>query len=285
MRKQIFSAVVVLLALLLVTPMQAQIKTPSASPTAKLETTVGLTDVHVLYSRPSMKGRTIFGEGGLVPFGEAWRTGANQATKVTFGDDVMVDGNKVAAGDYAVLTMPGKTEWAVMFFPYETGSWNSYLEKDPAVKVMAKSMSLGAAVETFTIDVNNMTMDGAHLVMSWDKTAVHVPITAMVKEKVMADIDRVMAGPAAGDYYAAATFIHDAGGDNKRALEYIQTANKMSDTPRYWMVRREALILGDLGMKQEAIAKAKESLELAQKAGNKDYIRLNQESIKEWSRK
>lgn len=285
MRKQLFSTLMVLLALLLVTPAQAQIKTPSASPTAKLETTVGLTDVHVLYSRPSMKGRTIFGDGGLVPFGEIWRTGANQATKVTFGDDVMVAGNKVTAGDYAVLTMPAKGEWTVMFFPYESGSWNSYKEKEPAVKVMAKSMNLGSAVETFTIDVNNMTMDGAHLVMSWAKTAVHVPVKAMVKEQVMANIDRVMAGPGAGDYYSAATFIHDAGDDNKRALEYVQKANKMNDTPRYWMVRREAMILGDLGMKKEAIAKAKESLELAKTAGNMDYVRMNEKSIKEWSRK
>lgn len=285
MRKQLLGTVVVLFALLLSLPLTAQINTPSASPTAKLMTTVGLTDVHVQYSRPSMKGRTIFSSNGLVPFGDIWRTGANQATKITFGDDVMFGETKVKAGDYAILTVPEKEMWTAMLFPYEGGSWGSYKEKTPAAQATAKVMSLSNSVETFTIDINNNTMEGAHLVMSWDKTSVHFPIAVEVKEQVMANIDRVMAGPSARDYYAAATFMHDAGGNKKQALEYIQKANAMEETPRYWMIRREAMILADLGMNEKAIMKAKESLTLAKEAGNMDYVRLNEKSIKNWSRR
>lgn len=285
MRKQLFSTFLVLFALLLATPGQAQVQTPAPSQFAKMETTVGLTEVHLAYSRPSMKGRTIFGEGGLVPYDQIWRTGANSATKITFGDDVMISGAKLAGGSYAVLTKPGKSSWTIMFFPYESGSWNSYVEKSPAAMVTALATTTNHAIETFTIDVNHLTMEGAHLVFSWDKTTVAVPFTVEVKDRVMANIDRVMAGPSSGDYYQAASFMNDAGLDNEKALDYIQKANGMMDSPRFWMVRREALILADLGRTSDAIATAKKSMELAREAGNADYVRLNEKSIAEWSRR
>ncbi len=281
MQKQLFSLCLVLIALVFAMPAQAQIATPSASPMVKFETTVGLTKVNLEYSSPSMNGREIFG--GLVPFGEVWRTGANQATKVTFSDDVVLDGNAIAAGSYAVLTMPGKEAWEIMFFPYESGSWNSYLEKTPATKATAKVKALGHPVESFSVSVNSVSMQGAHLVMAWAGTQVEVPFTVEVKEKVMANIERVMAGPSGNDYYQAGSFMHDAGIDLEKALTYIQTANKMSEEPRFWMVRKEATLLADLGKKEEAIKKAKQSLELAKKAGNMDYVRMNEASIKEWS--
>lgn len=280
MRKQLFSLTVAALALLFTTGLTAQISTPSASPGAKLETTVGLTDVHVEYSRPQMKGRTIFAADGLVPFGEVWRTGANQATKITFGDDVMVGGNEVPAGSYAVLSKPMADMWEVMFFPYESGSWNSYTEKTPAVTVKAKSMKTGMKCEAFTIDVQNYTMDGADIVMMWANTMVAVPVKTKVKEAVMAEIDRVMAGPSMNDYYNAASFVND-NGDKKVALEYINKAVEMGgDSPRFWMVRRQGLILADLGMKKEAMAAFTKSMELAKAAGNMDYVRMNEKSLK-----
>lgn len=284
MRISLSTLLTALLFVFFLTPAAAQIRTPSASPGAKMETTVGLTDVALEYSRPSMKGRKIFAESGLVPFGEIWRTGANQATKVSFGDAVMIDGNKVDAGSYAVLTKPTASEWTIMFFPYEGGSWNSYVEKDPAVTVMAKPMKLNHSVETFSMGIDNVEMNAAHLTMAWEDTKVAVPFTVEVQDKVMANIERVMAGPSANDYYQAATFIHDAGVDNKKALEYIQKANTMMENPRYWMVRREAVILADLGMKTEAVDKAKKSMMLAKEAGNMDYVRMNEKSIKEWNR-
>ncbi|PHI19624.1 dihydrolipoamide dehydrogenase [Lewinellaceae bacterium SD302] len=287
MRKQIFGSFVLLFALFFAsTTVSAQLQTPAPSPFAKMETKVGLTDVHVEYSRPGMKGRTIFAEDGLVPFGQIWRTGANQATKITFGNDVMVAGAEVKGGSYAVLTKPMKDEWEVMFYPYETGNWGSYREKTPAATVSAKTMNVPGKVENFTIMLDEHTLDGANIYMMWDETMVALPIKTTAKEDVMASIDRIMAGPSANDYYQAASFMHSAKGDMNKALTYIQKANMMNaDDPKFWQVRREALILGELGRKKEAIAKAKMSKELAMKAGNDDYVRMNEQSIKEWSRK
>ena len=265
------------------TPAQAQIVSPAPSPTVKLETTVGLTDVMLEYSRPGMKGRTLFAADGLVPYGEIWRTGANQATKITFGADVQVAGEEVPAGSYAILSRPTEEQWEVMFFPYETGAWTSYVEKTPAVTVTAEPLQMEQEVETFTIELMNYSLDGADLVMMWGQTMVPLPIVSNARKDVMAAIDRVMAGPSANDYYQAATFLNDSGEDNEKALEYIQKANSMGDSPRYWMVRREAIILDALGRKDEAIEAAKKSKDLAQEAGNMDYVRMNEKSIEEWS--
>ena len=255
---------------------------PAPSPSAKLETKIGLTDVSVEYSRPQKRGRDLFSTDGLVPYGEVWRTGANQATKVTFGGDVMVAGNEVPAGSYAVLTKPMADKWEVMFFPYQSGSWNSYVDQTPALTYSADVMTMDPASEAFTIEVNNYTSEGAHLTMAWGKTAVAVPVTTNSKEQVMASIERVMAGPSANDYFNAATFMAEDGGDAKKGLEYIRKANSLtSDKPRYWYLRREAAILSQLGMKQEAVEVAKKSLALAKEAGNMDYVRLNEAIIEE----
>ena len=275
MRKQFFT---LLLALMAYTA-TAQISTPSASPSAKVETVVGLTDLHVEYSRPGMKGRTIFAADGLVPYGEIWRTGANQATKITFGDDVMVGGQEVKAGSYAVLSKPMANQWEVMFFPYESGSWSSYVEKTPAATVMAKTSSTDSPVETFTIDVRNYQTDAADLVMMWGNTAATLPVVTNAKKDVMASIERVMAGPSMNDYYAAATFMSE-NGDNKQALEYIQKANMMAgDNPRFWMLRRQGVIQENLGMKKEAKMSYEMSMKKAEEAGNMDYVRMNKKSL------
>ena len=229
-----------------------------------------------------MKDRTLFAEDGLVPFGEIWRTGANQATKVTFGDAVTVAGKEVPAGSYAVLSKPAANSWDVMFFPYTTGDWTSYPKLEPAVTVTATPEETGSEAETFTIDIANYSLDGADMIIKWGNTMVALPVVSNAKQSVMAAIDRVMAGPSANDYFQAAVFLNDSGEDNKKALEYVRKANGMSDTPAYWMVRREAVILGELGMKEEALAAAKKSRDLAEKAGNMDYVRMNEKDIEEW---
>ncbi|MTB50516.1 DUF2911 domain-containing protein [Lewinella sp. W8] len=281
MRKQVLTLTFALFALLLTTSLEAQLRTTPASPSAKVETTIGLTDVHIEYSRPGVKGRKIFALNGLVPFGQVWRTGANQATKITFGGDVMIGGEEVPAGSYAVLSKPFTTEWEVMFFPYETGNWGSYVDKTPAVTTKVKSMASEGKVEAFTIDVQNYTLDGADIVMKWDNTMVAVPVKTNAKTQIMASIDRIMAGPGMNDYYNAASFLHE-NGDKEKALEYINKAVAMGgDNPRYWMVRRQGLILVDMGMKEKATDAFNLSAELAEKAGNMDYVRMNEKSILE----
>jgi len=268
---------------LLTAGLSAQIQSPPPSPAAKLETTIGLTDVTLEYSRPGMRDREIFAADGLVPYGEIWRTGANNATKITFSDDVTIAGKEVPAGSYAILSKPDEAQWEVMMFDYEGGNWTSYTDKEPAVTIAVNSEDTGMPVETFTIDVANYSMDGADIIIKWGDKMVALPVVTNAKESVMATIDRIMAGPSMDDYFQAATFLSESGADNDKALEYIRQANGMDDQPRFWMVRREALILNALGRTDEAIQVAKQSKALAEEAGNMDYVRMNEKSIEEWS--
>ncbi|MCX8210725.1 MAG: DUF2911 domain-containing protein [Lewinella sp.] len=279
MRKQLFTLAVAIMALLCSTGLSAQVTTPSASPTVKMETMIGMTDFHATYSRPGMKGRDLFTEDGLVPTGEIWRTGANSATKFTFGDDVTIMGKEVKAGDYAILTKPMGDNWEVMMFPYESGSWNSYVEKTPGATVTIPAKEMGMTVETFTIETQNHTMEGADVVIMWGNTMAAIPVKTNAKKQVMDQIDRVMAGPSMDDFYQAASFL-SGNGENEKALEYITKANKMGgDDARYWMVRRQGLIQEAMGMEKEATDSFTKSMQLAEKAGNMDYVRMNKKSL------
>ncbi|MEM8583235.1 MAG: DUF2911 domain-containing protein [Bacteroidota bacterium] len=284
MRKYTLSFLATLaLALTFIPTATAQINIPAFSQTATFSTTVGLTDISVEYSRPSMKERTIFAADGLVPYGSIWRTGANSATKITFSDAVKIDGNELAAGSYAILTMPKADEWAVHFYPYESTNWGSYAEAEPTVAVMATPTMLNHSFETFTISINEVAMESAHLTFVWDKTLVAVPIEVEAMEAAMASIDATIAGPTWYDYYQAATFMHATGGDMAKAGEYIQKATMMSaDNPRYWVWRRQALIMADMDQKSSAIEAARKSLELAREAGNDEYVSMNEASLAEW---
>ena len=279
-----FKNITITLILLLgaLTIANGQIRTPAASPGAKLSQTVGLTDIDLEYSRPSAKGRTIFAADGIVPFGKIWRTGANQATKITFSDAVTVEGKELAAGSYAILTKPGASSWDVHFYSYKTGNWGSYVEMDPAAVVTVSPEGLPFNVETFGITVEDITSEGAVLAFIWADKFVGVKLGVEVDSRVMADIDRVMAGPSTNDYFNAGTYLHESGKDLKKALMYVQKATS-GDSPRFWQVRREALILADLGETAKAIATAKKSLTLAKEAGNDDYVSMNEKSIKKWS--
>ncbi|PHN07262.1 DUF2911 domain-containing protein [Flavilitoribacter nigricans] len=283
MKKLVLNYFVLFFLALMSQPLSAQISTPAPSPGSKLMQTVGLTDVTVEYSRPAVKERNIFAADGLVPFGEIWRTGANSATKITFSDDVKVGEKDLKAGAYAILSKPNAASWEVMFFPYEGGNWGSYVEKEPAATVEAKTMKTGHKIENFTIMIDGITTDAANLIFAWDNTAASVPLSVMVDKQVMANIERVLAGPSTNDYFAAASYYHQTGKDLNKALEWVQKATA-GENPAFWQVRLEALILADLNRKKEAIAAAKKSMELAEKAGNADYVRMNKKSIDEWSK-
>ncbi len=263
----------------------AQVKTPSSSLGAKIFQTVGLTDVKVEYSRPSKKGRDIFGKKSLVPYGKLWRTGANAATKITFSTDVVVGGKELKKGSYAVLTTPGKKEWDVHFYKYEGGSWSSYKEKTAAATITVKSMTHKKhSVETFTIGFSDLQAAGqATLTLSWDNVIVPININTGVQKTVLKNIDQLLAGPTTADYYRIGVYYRSIGKDLETALKYVQKTTK-GDKPRFWQLRQEALILADLKRYKEAMEVSKKSMELAEKAGNADYVKMNKDSIKAWKK-
>ncbi|QLE02322.1 DUF2911 domain-containing protein [Galbibacter sp. BG1] len=265
--------------------LNAQVVTPQPSPTSKLEQKVGLTDVTVAYSRPSMRGRAVFGD--LVPYGALWRTGANQNTIVTFSDDVKIGGKELKKGSYALFTKPGKDNWEVMFYT-DTNNWGTPQEWDEskvALKTTAKTFKLPFEVETFTIDVDNLTNNGASLGIVWENTYVEIPFEVPTQEKAMASIEKVMGGPQGGDYYAAAVYYLQEGKNLDQAQEWIDKAIATQKEAPFWMLRQKSLILAAKGDKKGAIETAKQSLAAAEKAGNKDYVKLNQDSLAEWGAK
>ena len=260
----------------------AQIQVPQPSPSATLEQQVGLTNVVVKYSRPGMNDREIFG--GLVPYGEKWRTGANNNTTISFDTNVTIGGKELKEGTYAIYTVPGENEWEVIFYK-DSNNWGlpqQWDESKVALKATAKVQEMPMSMETFTILIDELQNDSAALNFIWENTVATLPINVPTDERAMASIQRVMNGPSANDYFAAATYYHDEKKDLNKAYEWIKKAVDMGGDDAFWVIRRKALIEADMGKKKEAIATAKRSLAAAEKAGNKDYVKMNKDSLKEW---
>ncbi len=263
---------------------EAQVKTPQPSPTSKIEQVIGLTDVAVEYSRPSMRGRTIFGD--LVPYDKLWRTGANKNTQITFGDDVKVDGKELKKGTYAIFTKPGKENWEVIFYS-DASNWGTPKKWDDtkeAATTTVKVADIPFNVETFTVMFSDFTMDSAKLNIIWSNKEVSVKIEVPSKKIALASIEKTMAGPSANDHYQAAVFFKDSK-DFAKAKEHIDKAISSRKEPAFWYHRQQSLIYAGSGDKAGAIKAAKTSLELAQKAENADYVKLNKDSLAEWGAK
>ena len=266
-----------------ITTVYSQVKTPAPSPASKLEQKVGLTDVAVEYSRPSMKGRKIFG--GLLPFGEMWRTGANANTKVTFSDDVVIKGDTLKKGTYALYTKPMQDNWEVYFYT-DTNNWGTPEKWDDskvALKTTAKAEKMSMPIETFTLSIDDLTNNSAVLGMLWEDLYVGIPFSVPTDAITMQSINQIMNGPSAGDYYNAASYYRNSGKDLKQALTWINRATEMNKDA-FWMMHEKAQILAALGDKKAATEAAKKSLESAEKANYAHYIKLNKEAIAEWSK-
>ncbi|AOW20056.1 DUF2911 domain-containing protein [Urechidicola croceus] len=261
----------------------AQIKTPAPSPGAKIEQTVGLTNVSIEYSRPAMRGRTIFGN--LVPYGKLWRTGANARTKITFSDDVTIDGKELKAGTYGILSVPNSTSWDVIFYTDSNGGGapNELDESKVALRTTASTHSIANDKQSFTIGLSDLTSDSANLYFAWEKTKVKLALGVPTDKTTQASIDNVMSGPSSNDYFQAAVYYLESGKDISKAKEWIDKAVDMREEPAFWQIRQQSLIYAKLGDKKGAIKAAKKSLELATEAGNADYVKLNKDSIEEWS--
>ncbi|AXP82966.1 hypothetical protein CJ739_3907 [Mariniflexile rhizosphaerae] len=277
----------ILLAITAAFSVNAQITTPQPSPFSKLEQKVGLTDITLEYSRPSMRGRVIFG--GLEPYGELWRLGANANTKITFSTDVTIGGNEVKAGTYAIFATPNETSWNVVFYN-DASNWGTPQKWDDSkvvAMVTAEVYPMPVKIETFTMTFDDLTNSSAVLGMLWESVYVGVKIEVPTDEMVMASINEAMNGtPAANDYFAAAVYYLQEGKDINQAKTWIDKAISMAgDKAPFWQLRQQSLIYAKSGDKKGAIAAAKKSLAAAEAEGNADYVKMNKDSLKEWGAK
>ena len=270
-----------LVTLLIGSVAMAQIQMPAPSPTFELKGTVGLAEVKVVYSRPSAREREI--AGNLIPYNEVWRTGANASTKITFSEDVLIEGENLPAGEYALYTEFTEEVATVIFS--KNLSWRGaigYESKDDQLRVDVPVKHPSSHYETFTISFSDFTMNSANLNMKWGHTKAMVNIEAKVDERVMAQIKEQVIDNTpqnAGVYFQAATYYYDTERDSEMALDWVNKAIEGSPEKQYWVMHLKAKLLVKLNRKSEARTAAEESMELAKSQDNPDYVRLNEKLI------
>ena len=278
----------ILLSLILVgilTLANAQVKAPQPSPSATVKQTIGLSEVTVEYSRPSAKNRKVFGN--LVPMNQVWRTGANGSSDITFANETLFGGVKVPAGKYALYSIPSQNDWELILYK-DTEQWGApkELKEDLVVaKVKVKTEKNPMFQETFQIGFQDLKNDKANLILTWENTLVKVPIFIDSQKEVLESINTTLASKTAkgSDYHQAANYYFENGMDLKKALEYTRKANQLQPD-LYYMLKLQAEIEAANGLKKEAIATAKKSLELSKKANSDDYVKINNDNIAKWSK-
>ena len=256
----------------------AQLKTPASSPTQTIKQDFGLSSVELSYSRPAMKGRKIFGD--LVPFGNVWRTGANSATTLTFGDEVTIGGTKIPAGKYGLLSIPDKKSWTLIITKQtDVTSPAAYKPEMDVVRVTADVSKMKSATESFTMQFANIKPASCDLHIMWDKSTVVLPISTEVDSKIMANIEQAMKGDKP-PYFQAAVYYMENGKDLNQSLTWFNKAVEAQPNA-FWIQHQWANCLAKLGKVSEAKAAAQKSKELAIEAKNDDYVALNDKLLKE----
>ena len=253
------------------------LKLPALSPTAKIYQAFSTSDIEISYSRPSIRGRKIFGD--LVPFNTVWRTGANSATKVKFGEDVTIGGQAVKAGEYALYTIPGATEWEVILNK-GLGNWGAmgYNTADDIARFKIKPRALDKTVNTFTMNIGNITFNSCNLELMWEKTRLVIPVTSDNNARLTAAIDKAITTPNI-PYYQAASYYYETNQNLDKAYEYVSKAVDANPKAVY-MWHLKAKIAQKTGRKADAIAAANKSIELTKGTPNeREYQNNNQKVI------
>jgi len=251
--------------------------TPQPSTPQTIKQNFGLSTIELSYSRPNAKGRVIFGD--LVPFGNVWRTGANSATTLTFGEEVTIGDKKIAAGKYGLLSIPGKNSWILIITKQlDVTSPSAYKAESDLVRVNVNPVANANKIETFTMQFTNVKSSSCELNLQWENTSISLPISTDVDSKVMKQIENIMTKDNL-PYYGAAMYYLESGKDLNQALSWFNKAVEQSPSA-YYMHHQKANCLAKLGKKQEAIATATKSLELATAAKNPDYVKLNEDLLK-----
>ena len=263
----------------------SQINTPRFSPASEIEQMVGLTEIEIEYSRPSMRGREVFGN--LVPFGKVWRTGADNSTKISFDTDVIISGKTVQSGTYSIFSIPNKESWEIIFYS-DVELWGVPRDwsDDKIVFSSIYKVNKINTVETFTISFNDLTNNDVNMNISWENTSVDIKIDVPTRSMVEKDISNVLNdNPKASDYYAAAVFYRQENVNLSQALLWMNKAIEMFENPRFYHYRQQSLLMAANNKFSDAIDAANKSLDDAIKADNQGYVKMNRQSIAEWSKK
>lgn len=256
-----------------------QFKAPAPSPLQTVKQAFALSDITVEYSRPGAKGRVIYGD--LVPYGKVWRTGANGSTKITFGEDVKVEGNAITAGTYAVYTIPNKDSWDIMFYKDLTlgGNVAEYKKENEVIHFTVKPKALNDKVENFTIDIADITSTTANIELNWEKTRVAFGVVADIDAKMMKNIETALKADTR-PYFQAASYYYDTNKDLVKALEYVNKG--IEQNPKaYWMYNLKAKIQAKSNDKKGAVASAEQVVLLAKEDKNEDYVKMGEKLIAE----
>jgi hypothetical protein len=264
------------LSLATATTKAQNLKIPQPSTTQRIEQDFGLGSISMTYSRPNVKGRTVFG--AMEPYGLVWRTGANSATKLKLTDSIDIEGHPLPPGEYGFFTIPGPTEW-VIILNQTANQWGAYAydsTKD-VLRFKVKVLKMDKKLETLTIQFANMNVEHGDLQIMWENTLVSIKLKTDIDAQVMANIDKAMQSEKK-PYYFASIYYYNHDKDMHTALNWMQTYDKAQPNQyniKYWMARIQ-LKMGD---KAGAIATANEGLKLANAEPNAEYIRMNKEVI------
>lgn len=252
--------------------------TPQPSPTQVMKQNFGISSIELSYSRPGLKGRKLYID--LAPTGKVWRTGANGATVLTFGDDVMIGGTKVPAGKYGLLSIPDPAEWTIIITKQtDVTSPDAYKADQDVVRVKVKPMQLPFPVETFTISFDDMKSNSCALSLMWGTAYISFPITTDVDTKVMKQIDNVM-NKDNRPYYSAAQYYFDNGKDLEQALTWVNKAVEMAPNEMPWVHTLKTRILAKMGRKADAIAAANNAIRIANETKFPEFVKQNEDILK-----
>ncbi|MFN3848593.1 MAG: DUF2911 domain-containing protein [Spirosomataceae bacterium] len=262
----------------------AQINTPAASPAATVSQEVGLTKVTINYSRPSVKGRKIFGD--LVPNGKVWRTGANRITSIKLDDDMLINGASVKAGSYGLYTIPGEGAWTIII-NRDDKQWGSYEydQTKDVIRFSVQPLKLDYFVEQMEISFEDFTPTSAYVAIKWESTGARFKIEHPVDDKIMAEIkEKTAKADATTDtYFTAADYYYQKGINLNQALDWAKKV--LEKDKEYWTYQLVARIASKMGDCKTALPNAEKSMELATKAGDDAYIKLNQKVFVECGKK
>lgn len=259
----------------------AQVKIPPASSSQTITQSLGVSKMTLVYSRPNMNGRKVFGE--LAPYNKVWRTGANQIPTITFENEVTVAGNKVAPGTYGILTIPNKDKW-VIIFTKNNNQWGSYAydEKEDLFRFTVNSQQLKEPIETFTISFSDVTPSSAKMNLSWEKALITFDLIVDEDAEIMESIDEGMKGDKK-PYFASAQYYYKNNKDINKAIEWINKAEEEAPKAtyiKYW----KGLIQIKAGDKAGASLTAQQGIELAKEENNEEYIKLNGQVLEQAKR-